>query len=107
MKRTKLILLVTFFVFCSGYNVLAIQKQKVLVEEVELRGYRNMTREALLSLIKTRAGQPYDAKQVERDFAQVIATERFDKKMSRVLAEDGPRGGKVVIFDLKELPPNR
>ena len=105
MKRTKLISLVAICILCSPYSAMATQKQ--MVEDVELRGYRTVTRQALLDVIKTRPGHVYDAKQVKRDFAQVMAMRHFDKILSRVVIEDGPRGGKLVIFDLKELPRNR
>lgn len=80
------------------------QAQSILVEDVELRGYRSITAEELRKHIKTTPGEKYDEAQVKRDFQQILALGIFDRAKSKFVIEEGPRGGMVVIFDLKERP---
>lgn len=94
-------LLALMFVGCL---LTTTQAQGRLVEDVELRGYRSVTAEELRKHIKTKPGEKYDAAQVKRDFAQLLALEIFDKLQSKVVTQTGPRGGAVVIFDLQERP---
>ena len=75
-----------------------------LVEELDIMGYRRMTKEEILALIKTRPGEPYSATQVEADLQALLKTGYFDKLVSRVTLEDAPRGGVRVIFEVPELP---
>lgn len=92
-------LLVLVFAVCL---LTTTQAQDRLVEDVELRGYRSVTVEELLKYIKTKPGEKYDEAQVKRDFEQLLTLEIFDKFQSKVVTQDGPRGGVVVSFVLKE-----
>jgi len=82
----------------------AQQPQQRLVESVDITGNRRLRKEDLLYWVQTRAGDPYSAAQVERDLQTLLGLTFFDKTSTRVLIEDGPRGGVNVIFEVKELP---
>lgn len=75
-----------------------------LVESVDIQGNRRLRDEDLSSYIQTRAGETFNQRQVELDFQTLLALGFFDRTASRVLTQDGPRGGVVVIFEVKELP---
>jgi hypothetical protein len=75
-----------------------------LVEGIEVVGHRRLTTEQILSWIKTRPGEPYSGEQIQRDFEAVLATRNFDKTQTRVIMEDGVRGGVVLTFMVVELP---
>ncbi|HYY43388.1 MAG TPA: POTRA domain-containing protein, partial [Pyrinomonadaceae bacterium] len=75
-----------------------------LVEAVDIQGNRRNRDEDLLYYVQTRAGDPYNEAQVQRDFQALMALGFFSKTESRVLTQDGPRGGVEVIFEVKELP---
>ncbi len=76
----------------------------VLVESVDIQNNRRNRDEDLLYYVQTRAGDPYNPAQVERDFQALLQLGFFERTESRVLVQDGPRGGKEIIFDVAELP---
>lgn len=78
--------------------------QQQVVESVDIQGNRRLRDEDLLYYIKTRAGDVYDPAALERDLKELLSLNFFDKTATRVLAEDGPRGGVNVIFEVRELP---
>ena len=78
--------------------------QQQLVESVDIQGNRRLRDEDLLYYIKTRAGDVYDAAQLERDLKELLSLNFFDKTATRVLTEPGVRGGVNVIFEVRELP---
>src|SRR5215218_591502 len=80
------------------------QQQRVLVEEVEVTGNRRLRKEDVLYHIQTRPGDPYNEAQIQRDYQALLNLPFFDKTRTRVSATDGPRGGKIVIFEVVELP---
>jgi len=82
---------------------LATQSQQV-VESVDIQGNRRLRDEDLLYYIKTRAGDIYDPAALERDLKELLSLNFFDKTATRVLTEDGVRGGVNVIFEVRELP---
>ncbi|HEY0428724.1 MAG TPA: outer membrane protein assembly factor BamA [Pyrinomonadaceae bacterium] len=81
-----------------------VTSQQQLVESVDIQGNRRLRDEDLLYYIKTRAGDAYDAAQLERDLKELLSLNFFDKTATRVLTEPGVRGGVNVIFEVKELP---
>jgi outer membrane protein insertion porin family len=89
--------------FGTGQQALAQTPQR-LVENVDVQGNRRNRDEDILYYVQTRAGDPFNQAQVERDFQAILSLGFFDKAESRVLIEDGPRGGVNVIFEVKELP---
>lgn len=75
-----------------------------VVETVDIQGNRRLRDEDLLYYIKTRPGDVYDPAALERDLRELLSLNFFDKTSTRVLTEDGIRGGVNVIFEVKELP---
>jgi outer membrane protein insertion porin family len=75
-----------------------------VVESVDIQGNRRLRDEDLLYYIKTRAGDVYDPAALERDLKELLSLNFFDKTATRVLTEDGVKGGVNVIFEVKELP---
>ncbi|HEX3083287.1 MAG TPA: TonB family protein, partial [Pyrinomonadaceae bacterium] len=75
-----------------------------LVEEIDIVGNRRMTKEEVLSSIKSRPGDPYSATQVEADLQALLNTGYFNKSGTRVGIESAPRGGVRVTFEVFELP---
>ncbi|MEQ1922575.1 MAG: outer membrane protein assembly factor BamA, partial [Pyrinomonadaceae bacterium] len=75
-----------------------------VVETVDIQGNRRLRDEDLLYYIKTRSGDVYDPAALERDLRELLSLNFFDKTATRVLTEDGIRGGVNVIFEVKELP---
>ncbi len=84
-------------------GVSASVKQQV-VESVDIQGNRRLRDEDLLYYIKTRQGDVYDPAALERDLKELLSLNFFDKTATRVLTEDGIRGGVNVIFEVRELP---
>ncbi|HEY0050759.1 MAG TPA: outer membrane protein assembly factor BamA [Pyrinomonadaceae bacterium] len=79
-------------------------KPQQLVEEVDIQGNRRLRDEDLLYYIKTRAGDVFNPQQLERDLRELLSLNFFDKTATRVLTEEGVRGGVKVIFEVQELP---
>lgn len=75
-----------------------------LVESVDIQGNRRLRDDDLLYYIKTRPGDTFNAQQLERDLRELLSLNFFDKTATKVLTEEGPRGGVNVIFEVKELP---
>ncbi|MDQ3799003.1 MAG: outer membrane protein assembly factor BamA, partial [Acidobacteriota bacterium] len=80
------------------------QQQQQVVEEVDIQGNRRLRDEDLLYYIKTRAGDTFNPQQLERDLRELLSLNFFDKTATRVLTEEGVRGGVRVIFEVRELP---
>ncbi len=78
--------------------------QQKLVESVDIQGNRRLRDDDLLYYIKTRPGDVFNEQQLERDLKELLSLNFFDKTKTRVLTEDGPRGGVNVIFEVAELP---
>jgi outer membrane protein insertion porin family len=75
-----------------------------VVESVDIQGNRRLRDEDLLYYIKTRPGDIYDPAALERDLRELLSLNFFIKTETRVLTEDGIRGGVNVIFEVRELP---
>ena len=85
-------------------TVRAQSTQQRLVESVDIQGNRRLRDEDLLYYIQTRPGDVFNPDQIQRDLQALLALNFFDKTATRVLTEDGVRGGINVIFEVKELP---
>jgi outer membrane protein insertion porin family len=81
-----------------------ISLSQQIVETVDIQGNRRLRDEDLLYYIRTRAGDTYDPAALERDLKELLSLNFFDKTATRVLTEDGIRGGVNVIFEVRELP---
>ncbi len=82
----------------------AALKVQQIVESVDIQGNRRLRDDDLLYFTKVRAGDVYDPAALERDLQELLALNFFDKTKTRVLTEDGIRGGVNVIFEVSELP---
>jgi outer membrane protein insertion porin family len=91
-------------IFAAPQQTQAQQPAQRTVEDVQIIGNRRLRREDLLYYVQTRAGDPFAEAQIQRDLQTLLALGFFDKVQSRVYTEEGPRGGVVVIFEVKELP---
>jgi len=80
------------------------QRSKRLVEAVEVVGNRRLTAKEILSNVETRPGQPFSNKRSQRDLQKLLALGVFNNLQTRVLIDQGVRGGVVVIFEVVELP---
>src|SRR5688500_6617344 len=85
-------------------NTSARSAAQQVVESVDIQGNRRLRDEDLLYYIRTRAGDTYDPAALERDLRELLSLNFFDKTATRVLTEDGIRGGVNVIFEVRELP---
>ena len=89
----------------AGFRrVNAQQGQQRLVESVDVTGNRRLRKDDILYYVQTRPGDVYNPDQVERDYQTILALNFFDKTKTRVLREDGSRGGVNIIFEVTELP---
>jgi outer membrane protein insertion porin family len=94
---------ITSALFINPQRAFAQTGQR-LVESVDIQGNRRLRDEDLLYYVQTRAGDVYNPDQVQRDLLALLALNFFDKTETRVLTEEGARGGINVIFEVKELP---
>src|SRR5262245_19554072 len=72
------------------------------VEDVQVQGLVRMTNEAFAHAFGIRAGDAYDASHVRIAFRRLWALGLFDDIV--IDAEDGPKGGKVLVVKVKERP---
>ena len=85
-------------------NLTTITNQQQLVESVDIQGNRRLRDEDLLYYIKTRPGDVFSRERIELDLRELLQLTFFDKIKTRVLTEEGVRGGVNVIFEVVELP---
>ena len=97
-------LLVGIFVSFATPERVVAQTQQRLVENVEVIGNRRLRRDDILYYVQTRPGDVYSEEAVQRDYQTLLSLTFFDKTATRVLIENGPRGGVNIIFEVKELP---
>ncbi len=102
LAATSLVIGLTFFLVPAP--VRAQQPQQRLVEEVDIIGNRRLRKDDIIYYIQTRAGDPYNPAQVERDLQVLLSLPFFDRVGTRVTIEDAPRGGVRIVFEVKELP---
>src|SRR5215467_13952744 len=88
--------LVIFFAVPGCAN--AQQSQQRVVESVVVTGNRRLRQDDILYYVQTRPGDVYSPDQVERDYQAILSLNFFDKTQTRVLREDGARGGVNIIF---------
>lgn len=88
----------------NAITALSASSNQQLVETVDIQGNRRLRDDDLLYYIKTRAGDVYDPAALERDLKELLSLNFFDKTATRVLTNEGVRGGVDVIFEVRELP---
>jgi outer membrane protein insertion porin family len=90
-------------IFSTPQGVTAQQTQR-LVESVDITGNRRLRKDDIIYYVQTRPGDPFNEQQVQRDLQAILQLGFFDKTATRVLTEEGARGGINVIFEVRELP---
>lgn len=98
--------------FSAGINekakdtsaIITAFNQQQTVDSVDIQGNRRLRDDDLLYYIKTRTGDVYNQTQVENDLKALLSLNFFDKTETKVLTEEGVRGGVNVIFQVVELP---
>lgn len=108
IRRASLLLLLSAIVgiglplACSRATY--AQDAQQLIESVDIQGNRRLRDEDILYYVQARPGDVFNQQQIERDLQAIQALGFFDKTATRVLTEEGVRGGVNVIFEVKELP---
>jgi outer membrane protein insertion porin family len=77
---------------------------EVPIENIEIRGNRRFPRESILFYVQSKEGDRFNREQATRDLQAVLGTGWFDPLQTRLLEDVGPRGGKILIFQVKEYP---
>jgi outer membrane protein insertion porin family len=90
--------------FVSLISVRPAVAQDVIVEEVEIRGNRRIPRESILYYVQSKPNDRFDLNLAQRDLQAIIQMGLFDPLGTKLFIEDGPRGGKIIIFQVKEYP---
>ncbi len=80
------------------------QVSETFVEEVEIRGNRRIPRESVLYYVQSKPQDRFDLSLAQRDLQSIIQMGLFDPLSTKLFVEDGPRGGKIIIFQVKEYP---
>jgi outer membrane protein insertion porin family len=83
-------------------RVLAGKSQEVTIEDVHIQGNRRIPESTVQIWITTRKGDPYNPATLDRDIRALYAQGHFQDV--KVYTEDGPKGGKIVTFEVKEWP---
>jgi TonB family protein len=73
-----------------------------IIESIEVGGYDDKEVDKIWSRMKTRAGETYDKKLIEKDWRMLLSSGDFDRDTSTVRFEEGERGGLVLVFELKQ-----
>jgi len=87
------------FVFIGPF----VQAQ-ILVEDIEIRGNRRLPKDTILYSVRSKIGDSFSEETTRRDFEAILNLGFFDPMKCRVLTADGPKGGKIIVFDVKEYP---
>ncbi|HKX27647.1 MAG TPA: outer membrane protein assembly factor BamA [Blastocatellia bacterium] len=74
------------------------------MEDIEIRGNRRIPRESILYYVQSKPQDRYDLSLAQRDLQAILQMGLFDPLATKLYVEDGPRGGKIVIFQVKEYP---
>ncbi|MGI8787645.1 MAG: POTRA domain-containing protein [Pyrinomonadaceae bacterium] len=86
------------------FSLSTFAQQSKLVEAVDILGNRRLSDEELLKHIKIRPGQKFDERKLQEDFQSLLKLGSFNTTNTKVLTEEGIRGGVNVIFEIAELP---
>lgn len=79
-------------------------QQDVLIEDIEIQGNRRIPRESILYYIQSKPGDRFNLSQAQRDLEAVIGTGWFDPLQTKLFQDVGPRGGKIIVFQVREYP---
>lgn len=85
-------------------NQSVAQSQDAIIEDIEIRGSRRIPKESILYYVQSKVGERYSEAQARRDLEAILNLGFFDPLKARVSTIDGPKGGKILIFQLSEYP---
>ena len=80
------------------------QASEAFVEEIEIRGNRRIPRESVLYYVQSKPQDRFDLSLAQRDLQSIIQMGLFDPLATKLFIEDGPRGGKIIIFQGNKNP---
>ena len=104
-SQSKLFSVLLFGVFSAFLFTSSVLAQRNnLIEALDIQGNRRLTDEEILQHIKTRPGEQFNAKQTQNDLQSLLKLGLFNTSQTRVITEEGVRGGVNVIFEVMELP---
>src|SRR5215471_9003875 len=100
------IFVIAIVLFISARPALAQSPQasESFVEEVEIRGNRRIPRESVLYYVQSKPQDRFDLSLAQHDLQAIIQMGLFDPLSTKLFVEEGPRGGKIIIFQVKEYP---
>src|SRR5213594_3912065 len=97
---TSAVLVLVFVTTAAAGQRTVVQDR--LVEEVRVTGNRRIPDDSMRLWVQTREGDPFSREQASRDLRTILAQGYFED--AKVFTEEGPRGGLIVIFEVKEYP---
>src|SRR5215813_7879126 len=98
------VIAIVLFISVSPALAQSTQAPESFVEDVEIRGNRRIPRESVLYYVQSKPQDRFDLSLAQRDLQAIIQMGLFDPLSTKLFVEDGPRGGKVIIFQVKEYP---
>src|SRR6266540_1332853 len=101
---SAIVIAIVSFVSISPALARSPQAPEAFVEEVEIRGNRRIPRESILYYVQSRPQDKFDLGLAQRDLQSIIQMNLFDPLATKLFVEDSPRGGKIIIFQVKEYP---
>jgi outer membrane protein insertion porin family len=95
-----------FLAFLCGHGWAQAQApaNERLIEDIEIRGNRRLPKETILYSIQSKPGDAYREATVRRDFETLLSLGFFDPLSCKLATDAGPRGGVIIIFEVKEYP---
>jgi TonB family protein len=73
-----------------------------MIESIEIVGYREGLLDTIGARLKTRLGEPYNQKDIDKDWETLMEQGDFDKHASTLRVEEGVFGGLDVVFQVRE-----
>ncbi|HKQ93074.1 MAG TPA: POTRA domain-containing protein, partial [Blastocatellia bacterium] len=101
---SAIVIAIVSFISISPALAQRPQASEAFVEEVEIRGNRRIPRESVLYYVQSKPQDRFDLSLAQRDLQSIIQMGLFDPLATKLFVEDGPRGGKIIIFQVKEYP---
>ncbi|MCI0660879.1 MAG: outer membrane protein assembly factor BamA [Acidobacteria bacterium] len=75
-----------------------------IIEDIEIHGNRRVPSESILYYVQSKPQEPFNLNLALRDLQAILQMGMFDPLATKLYTEDGTRGGKIVIFQVKEYP---
>ena len=77
--------------------------QLAIIEDVHIAGNRRIPTETIQANIESKPGQTFNRMMINRDEDRLRSSGDFDDV--RVTVENGPNGGPIVTFNVREKGP--